>query len=593
MRLLVISLILVLSSAASAAAPEEMAQAELKALSARVKKFKVVDFAWKPGELRLTPVDSLTIDDLRGVALDDAPPQLIGPAPRYAVSMADDCPAHGRPYVARDIAPFRFRHFHCEFNYGGWHNFDMQDYASTHGFDVLLPYIRKPAEMRHWPRGTQVLRGSGEPDWERWMARHGIPAGRYDRLADMDLVKLLAQAGLYRRPQGGDVFMIDLEHSVLSPGKLREQPWYPKEQSADVRVAFEKKYYAGYAQTYVSAVLAAKRQGWPLVSVYGWAPYGRPWGGLEKAQVDPGTNDAWDSFGRRIYDAVDIINNSVYCFYWSAQNVAYVLASIDNNIRFVKSAGSPKPVRPYFMTILHGGGGGWRWWREQPLSDEEERAMTAMAFFTGIDGLDTWNWSGTGSHHVVALSHAEKHKVGDTETTTIEYHDVMVARAFSLKADDRDESFKRYDVLHVLGIDQQGVRFQKIRPAEKNNGVDGQFPIFGMPREKLLPLLRPKSEPVAATVEGLALVKPFEYILRHGEVKIDVPAAEQFAKTLPIVRRVKLGRFHVLITYDPGVVHGGAAREIVLKDFDGSRWCMLRLPADEQTRVFVLRESAP
>ncbi len=111
--------------------------------------------------------------------------------------------------------------------------------------------------------------------------------------------------------------------------------------------------------------------------------------------------------------------------------------------------------------------------------------MTAMAFFTGIDGLDTWNWSGTGSHQVVAISHVEKRGVGDTETTIVGYHDVMVAREFSLKAEDREETFKRYDVLHVVGIDQEAgvVRFQKIRPGEKNNGADAQFATFGMPRE--------------------------------------------------------------------------------------------------------------
>ena len=30
--------------------------------------------------------------------------------------------------------------------------------------------------------------------------------------------------------------------------------------------------------------------------------------------------------------------------------------------------------------------------------------MTAMAFFTGIDGLDCWNWSGTGNHHVASFN---------------------------------------------------------------------------------------------------------------------------------------------------------------------------------------------
>ena len=72
--------------------------------------------------------------------------------------------------------------------------------------------------------------------------------------------------------------------------------------------------------------------------------------------------------------------------------------------------------------------------------------------------------------------------------------------------------------------------------------------------------LRAKSEPVAAMIEGMALVKPLEYTLRHGEVKIDIPARRQFKQTLPIVRRVKHGPVHIVMTYDPQVVHA-ASRE--------------------------------
>ncbi len=110
-RAIVILAMLVGTAGVCAAAPEEMAQAELNTLAARVKKFKVVGFAWQPGELRLTPADSLTIDDLRGVALDDAPPQLAGPALRYAANMMDDCPPDRRPYVARDLAPISVQVF--------------------------------------------------------------------------------------------------------------------------------------------------------------------------------------------------------------------------------------------------------------------------------------------------------------------------------------------------------------------------------------------------------------------------------------------------------------------------------------------------
>ena len=73
-------------------------------------------------------------------------------------------------------------------------------------------------------------------------------------------------------------------------------------------------------------------------------------------------------------DEIDIVNNSVYCFYWNPGNVAYTLANIDMNI---KMTGNKKPVRPYYWTLLHGGGGGWRWWKNQPIADEEKRAMIA------------------------------------------------------------------------------------------------------------------------------------------------------------------------------------------------------------------------
>jgi hypothetical protein len=65
------------------------------------------------------------------------------------------------------------------------------------------------------------------------------------------------------------------------------------------------------------------------------------------------------------YEAVDIVNNSVYCFYWSPHNVAYTLANIDSNMALVNSMSTKKRVRPYYYywTLLHGGGGGWRWWR--------------------------------------------------------------------------------------------------------------------------------------------------------------------------------------------------------------------------------------
>lgn len=578
------------------------ARQELEELRRKTPQFRIVRLPGGAGETVLALGDSLTIEHLRGVDLDPDPPVLRGNVPRYQASQADDCPPGQRPYEARGIRPFQFRYFNCEFNYGGWHNFDLQDYAATHGFNILYPYVRTTNEIAHWPKHTRILHWGGFVDWQKWLPEHGLAEGRYDQLAGLDLVGQHLASGRFKRDrQSGkatalaDCLMIDQEHPVLSPEKLRQQPWFPSTPAA--QQAAERQYYDGYAQTYISSVLAARRCGWSNISIYGWYPYGRTWGGLEKVEAEPGTDQAWNAFGRKILEAVDVVNNSVYCFYWSPQNAAYTLANVDMNLKMVNAAPRPKPVRPYYWTLLHGGGGGWRWWREQPIATEEKRAMIAMGFFTGFDGFVTWNWSGTGTHHRPLLRSKAKKTAGPAGAGQLaadwEYHDVMVGREFQAEAErGGKETFRRYEVLHVLEMDEATgkVRFQKIRPGAKNHGVTDDQPVYAARERDLLACLRPKSEPVAAMIEGMALVKPFEYFLRHGQVKVDVPAPRQFGQTLPLVRRVKLGPWHVVITYDPKVIYGGAPRTITLEHFDGMPGRTLKLPADAQTRIWVLAE---
>lgn len=117
-------------------------------------------------------------------------------------------------------------------------------------------------------------------------------------------------------------------------------------------------------------------------------------------------------------------------------------------------------------------------------------------------------------------------------------------------------------------MDESGiVKFQVIDKGDREGryGVGKDKPVYSIPEQELKKKLRPSSEPVSAVIEAMALVKPFEYILRHGEVKIDVGAQEQFEKELPIVRRVRLGRIHLIATYDPLVVYGGKARRVGLR----------------------------
>jgi hypothetical protein len=584
---------------AHAAQADSAAEAELRVLSAKVPAFQVVNLPSSSGTVVLGSDQSLTVWQLRGVDLDEEPPLLGKPAIPYDRRMTDGYPPGKAPYVARGIKPFRFKYFNCEFNYGGWHNSAMADYAAAHGFNIIYPYVRTVDQGTHLPAGTRWLTWGGFINWHKWFGEHGLPDGRYDLLLDKDLVQIHLRDSKFTRPtrpaelkQCGDYLMIDMEHPVLQPDRLRQQSWYPARASAADRESFEKRYYDGYAQTYISAVAAARKQGWRNISLYGWAPYGRTWGGLEKPDVDAGTNHAWNAFGRQIYEVVDIVNNSVYCFYWSPSNVAYTLANIDSNMALVNSMATKKRVRPYYWTLLHGGGGGWRWWKGQPLANEEKRAMIAMAFFTGIDGFDTWNWSGTGNHHVPPpLTKGKTDKDYFTSGADAMLKNDLELLPENAPAGSQREQLKRYDVVHVIGLDETDdvVRFQKIRHGAQNHGITDDQPLFAMPIEELKRHLRVKSEPVAAMIEGMALVKPFEYILRHGEVKIDVPSRRQFKQGLPVVRRVKLGPIHILITYDPKVVYGGAPREIVLTDFDGRQGLTLRLLADGQTRIFVLR----
>jgi hypothetical protein len=382
--------------------------------------------------------------------------------------------------------------------------------------------------------------------------------------------------------------MIDIEDAVLPPAILHQQNYFPQ-TSPQAAQEFERRYYAGYASTYLAAIAAARREGWQTISVYGWSPVRGGWWGLPNVSPDIATDWSWTTFGRPILDAVDIVNDSVYCYYWSSQNVAYVLANIDLNVARLRAVGSTKRVRPYTWTLLHGGDAVRHWWTEQPLPNEEERAIATTIFFTGVDGFNAWNWSGTESLNTVALR--RKGEAGATGDPGWEYLDVVVGSAFDAMSDSgASQHFSRYDALHVLGLDDKTheIRFQRILPTERDLGLGPQSAVYSAASEELLPHLRPRSDPIAALIEGMALAKAFEFILRYGEVKIDVAAQTQFAEELPIVRRVKIGPLHVLVTYDPTVVHGGQPRDVILDDFDGIPGLHVSLPADAETRIFVL-----
>jgi len=597
MRALLTLALLAIAAACALCAPDmRQAELELQTLAQKVPAFQVIALP-DGGELALRPDQSLTIESLRDIPLDDDPPQLGPLAEPYDPNQTDDFAEGRAPYVARDIAPFRFEHFNCEFNYGGWHNMAMHDYAATHGFNIIYPYVRKPSQRSRMPEGTKWLRWGGFINWDEWMPKHGIAAGRYDLLADRDLVAELAAEKFVSDADAADwdYLMIDMEHGLLRPEDLRNQDWYPKDADDQARQAFEHKYYHGYALTYAAPMAAAKQLGYRNLSVYGWEPFLRQWWGLDKLSFSPETYWQWTSFGKEIYQspATDILNPSLYVYYWSPQNVASTICNLDYNRDLVQTMPERKPIHQYYWTLLHGGDANYHWWKDQPVTNEEARAWTLLCLMSGTDGFDLWNWSGTGSHHT---PRAFKYKDGeDWKYSDIGIKDSFACRAEGVAVDQAPMQFQRYDFIHVVGADDATgiVRFQKI---DRYNygakyGITPEAPVYAMPGAELTPHLRPESEPVAGVIEGMALARPLEYILSQGEVKQDASSLRQFLETLPILRRVQLGSIHVIATYDPQVVHGKEPREITLTDFAGHKGLTLKLPADEQTRVFVLREN--
>jgi hypothetical protein len=573
-----------------------------------LRRFPQVELVQLPatGFVQLTAGQSLSIDKLRNIAIDDNPPLLTGPA-TYPQNMGDGVAQGNEPYIAADVAPFRLRHFSTEWNFAGWHTWEMSDYALQHGFRFSVLYNnRQPAAVP--VSDSAFLHGSGF-SWNNWLATHARPDGqpyapqRWDQLPPRtELVSQLLAGNVFAYRAGVSLAMLDLEEPTYPEGEaaLRAKSWYPP---GGPDAAFEDAYYNGFIDMELAAAETARRQGWPEAGIYGWAPFPRTWTGLESVSISPSTFWPWIRFGRQIYRSpwIDIIYPSVYSFYWDERNVAYVLANIDLNQRLVNSEAFRKKVRPYFWNQLHGGGAGWRWWRGLPIRNEDMRAMVAMAFFTGIDGVTLWNWSGTTNPHVVDPAACMDYSVKDDFQAVAESGEVR--------------TIQRYDSIHVLEIVADVARFQVIdmaatraasygtdRPKTYStaspDGYDHRCwqagdplvrPVYAMAVADLKTLLRPPTESIRAVVEALALVHPVEQTVFGGTVEVDVSAQEQFLTAAPIVRRVDNAGYAIVATYDPQWQKFPSGRTVTLTDFDGRAGLTLELPADRETRFFLLR----
>ena len=546
---------------------------EIQAALKQFPNLKLVSIKEVTGRVHILKSHGLISNDLNGISLQDYPPVL-----RRKLQPDRDQP---KPYEAKGIGPFRLNHFNCQFNYGGRYNYQMQDYAATHGFNSIYPFRRTTSQISALPTGTKIAQWKGIAKYrDKWWQDHSLPKARYDLLNGDHFWSPADKKFKGKNIKQTDLLMLDMEHALpLEIEKLKKQKWYPKTNQKE----FSQRYYSGYAQSLTSTIQAYRNHGYKAVSIYGWSPQIRSW--FPMLADKPLNRDFWEAYGKYVCDSVDVIHNSVYCPYADSKNVAFVLASIDENVRRVQELDNPKPVRPYFWPLISGGGShGFRWEKEVPHLNEDQEAMTAMAFFLGIDGLVIWNWSGKSSHHVASTQTF----MGEPSKRTL-----MVSKSFRI--DDsagQAHLFSRYDYLHALDIQDGAIKFQKILPHMKKNnyGISPEQPIFHTKYDLLTPFLRPRSEPVAAIVRAMALIKPFELSIRNGTPQQDFNLREAFRKNHPLYRRVKNGNYHLVITYNPHTIRSGVESNIILENFDGNQGLDLVFPADQHPRIYILSD---
>jgi hypothetical protein len=608
-------------------------QIEINNLLQKVSGLQVIAIP-ASGTVLVTSNQSLTVDMLRNITLDDNPPVLTQ-TPNYPANQGDGAAEGSEPYIAQQIMPFRLNYFTNEWNYGGYYSWAMADYALQHGFNINhLDSNRDPLSV---PVSSSEFLSSDDPNLNTWMTTHGYSYWRLDQLpAEVTLTNQMLSDNLFPGRSGVIHYMLDLESPTtpLSVTNLRAQGWYPS--GGVVNAAFEDAYYAGFVNLESAAASAAKAQGWQTVGIYGWQPYPNDWYGTEKkTTIDPSTDEAWNRYGKAIYSdsVLNVIYPSVYTYYWNVRNVAFTLAVTDFNMMLVKSASQSKPVRPYFWNLLHGGGSGWRWWRNQPIKNEDLRAMAAMNFYTGDQGMVLWGWTGfaslAGLHGTQTASENAHTVVVKSCTDTVDPNgnyshgndaDYSVKNSFTVQSESgQTKTLERYYTIEVLEITADNVaRFQVITMQGNNNySVDRRpyygdannpgtitdylcwqsgdtitQPVYRMDATQLASYLRPNSESVTGVVEGLALVKTLEYTLSHGIPIADVSSQSEFMSADPIVRRVKKGRYNIIATYDPQWQSYPQWRQIALNNFDGQNGLALSLPADKQTRFFITEEPA-
>lgn len=545
---------------------------------------------------------SLTAEKLRGVKLQDDPPQLglHGGIPSYSALYADGTPTP--PYKSPRLRNFRFKYFNNEFNLTGYHLYPMQDYASVHGFNIIAPHPRTPLAISHMPDGTKWLAWRGI-NWQRDLfSGLGIETSpdRWDKMVDKGLNACrdaVFNFGYFSSltPSEYDYFMVDSENWPLLPGALRAAPFFPTSGTEADKTAFEYKYYRGFGYHTIASVAAARKAGFRGLSSYGFAPY--VWAGsLTDPPANPAVDWPWNYWGKATVPTLDIVSPSVYVHDWDPwvnenaygrnTSIGKTLANNDIQIRYINSLplADRRPLRPYYWHRFHDQSG-WVWWQRMAMTTEEARAMACLGLFTGIDGEDWWDYNGQNENNQLprVIEAGADVMVRDSLTATLEG-----------TTDTR--TFQRYDALHILTVDAgtHMVRFQFIEKHNftENYGVVEGRPVYTARDSDMTPHLRSDNDCWPGIFEGLALAKQVEYILSHGQVMTEYNGQSSqavFDHMLPIFRRVRLGYINVVGTYDPLAIldPAQAVGTVTVNDFDGVSGLNVTLPCDSQVRIFV------
>ena len=532
----------------------------------------------QPGNVTVSAKSAFTAARLPGQRLQFDPPKL-GAVPVYPAQQQD---LVAPTYQVPNLGAFSFKYFNNEMDFGRDHTFAMNDYSSIHGFSFNCPIGRTAESITWMPAGTTFTSGFGISRGQMVKACGIAETDRLDKLVDLGaeaVIQGIIKGGFFKGwdPAKTSELWLDLEEGCPDLGTLRTFAFYPKTGTAEEKAAFEKKWYDGLAMILYCPVDAAHRLGFKNVCIYGWNP---DWW---EAKGDPATDYYWQNIGKQILPHVDWVCCCNYYFQPVQGNVAARLCDTDSNMKYMATLppGQRKPLRPFFSNQFINF---VPWCYLAPATNEEMQATTALQAFTQYDGYLMW------CNAVLANDQSCNDNLPPPLAKDVK---VRFKDAFTVDQEGGGtRDFARYDLINVVSVDGGNVRFQWADATNgKDHGYGPAYAYYTASVEALTPHLLSPFECLQGMFQGLAMAKQVEWTLRHGTIVWDFDSKEVLTKGLPIERHIQVANLHVVATYDPQVVYGKPARDVVVPNFAGVTGLNLTFPADSQVRIYLVRVS--